>query len=122
MPHLTNYLAGKIAAQHFHGKFYLGAFISPPTPIANTGVEVNVGAYKRVPVAIDADHEKATNSGEVIFAVADAPWGDVVAVGVFDAPTGGNLLWFTPLEAPEAIGINHQLRIDHGFLQLLLNR
>ena len=121
MPFLSNYLAANIAKAHFAGSFQVGAFTTAPSNYM-PGVEVDGGSYARVDAVIDADRERATNDAEVIFGVATRPWGDVVAMGVFEPGADGKLLWFVSLDAPEAIGINHQLRIPRGALRLDLNR
>lgn len=44
-----------------------------------------------------------SNNGSVTFAAPTATWGIVGAVGVYDALTGGNLLFWAPLNVPKTI-------------------
>ena len=41
--------------------------------------------------------EQISNSGVVTFATPTANWGTVVAVGLYDAITAGNLLYFATI-------------------------
>lgn len=58
-----------------------------PVASASTGTEPGV-----VPV-------QATNGGVVAFPAATANWGTVIAFGLYDASTSGNLLWWDYLGA-----------------------
>lgn len=80
---------------------YLGLYTAAPTD-AGGGTEVSGGSYARVsvacadasfaaPVAGDGHTE---NSADITFATPTANWGAVLAAGVFDAASGGNLwIW-----------------------------
>ena len=78
---------------------YVGLFTAAPTD-AGGGTEVSGGSYARVATAglwnAAAGSAPATtsNSGAIQFPVATASWGTVIAIGVFDAATAGNLLWW----------------------------
>lgn len=80
---------------------HLGLFTVAPTD-AGGGTEVSGGSYARqalTPASWNAPSGGAcTNSGTITFPTASATWGTVVAFGLFDAPTGGNLLiWGVPV-------------------------
>ncbi len=119
MPFLTTYWTGELAKK-FSGQFYAAAFVVEPS-VNSPGVEVSGSAYKREPVIIEADAERATNAAEIAFEIASGEWGSVIAIGICDALKGGHLCWWSPNE-PEAIGLNHQLRVPKGRLQLRLNK
>lgn len=62
------------------------------------GTEVTGGAYARIAVTFGAYAAGAvTNSALVDFGTATANWGTVVASGIFDAVTAGNLLFYGAL-------------------------
>lgn len=52
---------------------------------------------------------------------ATAPWGTVVAVGVHDALTAGNLLWYGNLSASIAVGTGDSFTLNSGGLTLTLD-
>lgn len=71
---------------------YVALFTAAPTD-AGGGTEVSGGGYARQSVAFDAPSGGATtNSAQVSFTASGANFGDVVAVGLFDASSAGNLL------------------------------
>lgn len=73
------------------------------------GTEVTGGAYARVTYTNNATTWPAaaagakSNGAAITFAQATANWGTVVAVGVFDALTLGNLLYWATLTTNKAI-------------------
>lgn len=101
---------------------YVAAFTAAPTD-AGGGTEVTGGSYARVAVTNNATNFPAatgtspaskTNGTPVTFAVATAAWGTVVAGAVYDALTGGNLLYWGTLSANKTIDINDQLVFAAG--------
>ena len=115
MPGLTDYSAANVLA-YITGKtavptlptVYVGLFTTAPTSDSGvTGaVEVSGGSYARVatsgatwatPTASSGSEPAVTaaftaNASTITFPAAPANWGTAVAFGLFDAPTGGNLL------------------------------
>lgn len=95
----SNYLKNKIldhelgtAAYTKPTAVYVGLYNVVPTD-AGGGTEVSGGAYARQAMAFKAAVSGATeNSADVTFPTATANWGNIVAVGLFDAVTAGNLL------------------------------
>lgn len=77
-------------------------------PTASTaGTEVSGGSYARQPIAFAAPSTGDTqNPSLVTFPMATALWGSVVAMGVLDALSGGNLLYFGPLVTPKTVATN----------------
>jgi hypothetical protein len=115
MPGLTDYSSANVLA-YLTGKtampslptVYVGLFTTAPTSDSGvTGaVEVSGGAYARVatsgstwatPTASNGSEPATvagytTNAATITFPTSTASWGTVVAFGLFDASTGGNLL------------------------------
>ena len=76
---------------------YLALFTVAPG-VGGGGTEVSGGSYARQAVTFSAPASGATsNSGAITFPTATANWGTVVAWGLFDAATSGNLLLFGTL-------------------------
>jgi hypothetical protein len=87
---------------------WVALFTTAPTDSA-AGTEVTGGSYARVAKARGSTHfqrsgNQVTNKTLVTFPTATAPWGTVVAVGVLDAASGGNLIAWAPLPQPRTIG------------------
>lgn len=71
---------------------YLALYTVAPTD-AGGGTEVTGGGYARNACAFDAPvGNTISNTAEETWTASGAAYGTVVAVGVFDAITGGNLL------------------------------
>lgn len=86
---------------------YVGLFTSAPTTDASasyTGTEVSGNNYSRVAVASSTGWSaisggsttpsQISNASTITFPTPSGSWGTVVAIGVFDATTNGNLLWW----------------------------
>jgi len=96
---------------------YVGLFTTAPTTDASasyTGTEVSGGAYARVAVTSSTGWSAITggstapsqisNAGIITFPTPTVSWGTILAVGIFDAATTGNLLWWSTITS-QAIGI-----------------
>jgi len=95
---------------------YAGLFTSDPTD-AGTGTEVTGGSYVRMPVAFTSPTDGQTsNSADVLFPIATASWGTITHVGLYDAQSGGNLLFHAPLEFAKTINISSQFKIPQSYL------
>lgn len=126
MAAITNYLENKLIdwllrAQSFApgATTYVGLYTAAPTK-AGGGTEVSGGGYARVPttssLAAWAGTQAAgstavssgtggttSNNAAIQFAAPSANWGSVVALGVFDAASGGNLLLFGDLAQAKTV-------------------
>lgn len=111
---------------------YMALFTSDPTD-ANTGTEVSGNGYARVQVnqdgatqpywntLVDSAGAKLTdNNGQISFPKATGNWGTITHVGIFDAASGGNLLWHGALSPNKDIGTNDTVVFDDGDLDLTL--
>lgn len=92
---------------------------------AGGGTEVTGGSYARVQKATGSTHfqragNQVTNKTIVTFPTSTAPWGTVVAVGVLDAASGGNLVAWAPLAQPRVIGTGSTFTLpaNTGFTHL----
>jgi hypothetical protein len=99
---------------------YLALFTSDPTD-ANTGTEVTGGAYQRQQITFNAPTDgMVSNSNEILFPVATANWGTITHIGIFDAATGGNLLFYGAVITSKTISTNDQLKINVGDISITL--
>lgn len=91
---ITNWALGK-ASMPATTTRYLAAFTAVTDAEAGTGTEVSGGSYARVAVTTlmgTTSGGAITNTSAVEFAQATANWGNIVAVGLFDAATAGNAI------------------------------
>lgn len=102
---------------------YVALYTTAPTD-AGGGVEVSGGSYSRVAVTNNSTNWPATSGGtksngtSITFPTATASWGTVQAVGLLDAATGGNLLFWATLETPKSVGAGDTASFAAGALVL----
>ncbi len=95
---------------------YVALFTAAPS-VNGGGTEVTGGSYARQPAIFTAPvNGQCSNVADVLFPSATAAWGTVVAFGVYDASSGGNLLYFNNLSSPRNVQINDQVRYPSGQL------
>jgi len=84
---------------------------------AGGGTEVVGGGYVRQAATFGAPVDGvSSNTVAVIFPLATADWGDVVAYGIIDAATGGNLLYWADLTTTYPIFTSDQWKFPVGQL------
>lgn len=99
---------------------YIGLYTSDPGE-GNTGTEVIGGSYARVAVTFDAPSNGVSiNSASVTFPTATGTWGTISHIGILDALTTGNLLYYTPLDATKSITSGDVFTISTGNLSVTL--
>ena len=123
---LSDYLENKLL-DHFLGT----TAYTMPTPIyvalytvapndAGGGTEVTGGSYARQTATFDAAASGATqNTADIDF--VDMPACTVVAIGIHDALTSGNLLVHGTLTANKSLDAGDTLRIATGDLDISIN-
>jgi hypothetical protein len=85
------------------------------------GTELSGGSYARQSVTFSVTGDTASNTANVEWPAASANWGTVVAVGVFDASTAGNLLAYANLTTSRTVNSGDVFRILAGDLDITLN-
>jgi hypothetical protein len=96
---LDHVLGGAAMAYTAPTNIHVALFTVAPTD-SGGGTEVTGGSYARVQVTNNATNFPAASAGlkqngtAITFAQATADWGTVVAFGLFDASTSGNLLYW----------------------------
>jgi hypothetical protein len=97
---------------------YVGLYTVAPTD-AGGGTEVSGGSYARQAVTLAAASAGATqNSSDITFPTATADWGTIVAAGLFDASTAGNLLAWNNLTASKTVNSGDTFKITAGSLTI----
>lgn len=126
MAAMSDFLENKIIDQVFRGQaytfpatIYVGLFTTSPSDTAG-GTEVSGNNYSRVAVTSSLANWAGTqgsgttvastgntgvtsNNTQITFTTPSANWGTVVAFGMFDAATGGNLLLYGTLTLAKTV-------------------
>lgn len=106
---------------------YIGLFSTTPTANTGSGTEVSGSSYARQTVAstawstisqnADTIHDQITNSNAITFpAVTSTPY-TVTGIGVWDASSAGNLLWYQAVTS-QAVSVGNQYQVAAGQLAL----
>lgn len=100
---------------------YAALFTVAPSDTGG-GTEVSGGAYARQSMAfsVSGTGTLATNSAAVEYPTATADYGTVVAVGIFDASTSGNLLAYANLTANKTVASGDVFRFNAGEVDITL--
>jgi hypothetical protein len=100
--------------------WYLALYTVAPTDTGG-GTEVSGTAYVRKAATFTVSGNTASNSAAVEWPTAGGSWGTVVAVGVFDALSGGNLIAYGNLTTSKTIDTGDVFRIPAGDLDITLD-
>lgn len=127
MSAISNYLENKLIDSTLRGisftapaQVYLGLFTTDPTD-AGTGTEVAGAGYARRQITFGAPTDgAAVNNADVLFPVATASWGTIAYIGVYDALTGGNLLYYGSIVTSKTINLDDQLKVSTGDITITL--
>lgn len=100
---------------------YLALYTTDPTK-ANTGNEVSIGGYARTPITFATPTNGATsNAATVTFPAATTSWGTIAYFAIFDAPTGGNMLYFGSLTSSVSIATGNTFVAQTGAITVTLS-
>ncbi len=128
---LSDFLENKLL-EHSTGKAswttptntYLALFTVAPTD-STGGTEASAGNYARLQISWgSASSGSISNNANLRFpatGTATADYGTIVAIGIFDASTGGNLLWYGDLSATVTINSGETYTITSGGITLSLS-
>jgi hypothetical protein len=129
MAGFSDYLEDKVLDHVFGGvaytapsTLYVALYTVAPTDTGG-GTEVSGGAYARQTATFSVsgtDPTTASNTAAIEYPTATADYGTVVAVGVFDALTSGNLLAYANLTASKVVSSGDIFRFNTGDLDITL--
>lgn len=126
MSAMTNYLANKVldhtlatTAYTMPTTVYAALFTAAPS-VAGGGTEATGNAYARVAASFGAAaNEDASNDVAVTFPTpAGGDWGTITHWGLFDALTGGNMLYQNPLTTSKVTGAGDPVQFPIGALTI----
>lgn len=98
--------------------WYIGLFTSA-TGDAGTGTELSTGGYARQAVTFSVTGDTASNTAQIDF-VSSGDWANITHVAVFDASTGGNMLFHGALTTPRDPASGDTVRFAASALTLTL--
>ena len=129
MAGFSDYLEDKVLDHVFGGTaytapttLYVALYTVAPTDTGG-GTEVSGGAYARQTAAFTVSGTNpttASNSAAIEYPTATADYGTVVAVGIFDALSGGNLLAYANLDTSKVVSTGDVFRFNTGDLDITL--
>jgi hypothetical protein len=102
---------------------YLALFTSA-TADAGTGTEMSGGGYARQAVTLTAatlGAGECSNSNALTFTISGVDPAPFTHGGIFDALSGGNMLWHGPLTASKDLGDGDSIVFAAGELDFALN-
>lgn len=129
MSGFSDYLEDKVLDHVFGGNaysapstLYVALYTVAPSDTGG-GTEVSGGAYARQTGAFTVSGTNpttATNSAAIEYPIATANYGTVVAVGILDASSSGNLLAYSTLDASKVVSSGDVFRFNAGDLDITL--
>ena len=103
------------------GPYWFGLFTVAPEE-TGCGTEVSGGAYARQQVTFgDPSSGTMKNSATIKVPTVTGSWGTAVAWGLFDAATGGDLVWYGEITTPKELLAGDIYRIATGNLTLTMD-
>jgi hypothetical protein len=124
MSAMSDYLEDALAGHLFHGTaltqptLYVALFTDDPTD-ADTGTEATSGSYARkAHTAWTKASGVASNTTAVTFPVATGTWGTITHFGIYDAASGGNLLFHGALDESKTITNGETFQFDATYLSV----
>ena len=128
MAEFTNYLENKLLDHVLNNAsftspttVYVGLFTAAPTD-TTSGTEVSGGSYARQILSVStASSGVVTSDADITFPQATGSWGTIVALGIHDALSSGNLLMYTDLTTSKVIETGDILKVSSGSLTVTLD-
>ena len=129
MAGFSDYLEDKVLEHVFGGNaysapstLYVALYTSAPSDTGG-GTEVSGGGYVRKTSTFNVSGTNpttASNASAVEYPTATANYGTVVAVGIFDASSSGNLLAYANLTTSKVVSTGDVFRFNTGDLDVTL--
>ena len=123
MDEMSDYLKNKLLNLTLNGTAFAGMnnpYVSlntaDPTPAGDLSTEVSATgtSYVRMPasfIVATGTSGLVDTDADTTFPAATAAWGTVSYIGLWDASIGGNMLYYTALDAAKVIDIGDVFKI-----------
>lgn len=102
--------------------WYLALYSAAPSD-SGGGTEISGSGYSRQSVSWDAASGTGgttSNSGNVTFTASGGNFGNVTHIGIFDASSGGNLLWHGAMAAAKQVNSGDSIQFATGSIDLTI--
>ena len=127
MAAMSNYLENKVLdyvlrdqADWAPAAVYLSLHTADPTD-AGTGAECSGGSYARQAITFNAAHATAgTIDNSSVEEFTNMPACTVTHIGIWDAASSGNLLFYGAVTASKAVGAGDTISLSAGSLDITL--
>ena len=129
MSGFSDYLEDKVLDHVFGGNaftapttLYVALYTVAPSDTGG-GTEVSGGAYARQTgtfTVSGTNPTTASNTAAIEYPTATANYGTVVAVGILDASSSGNLLAYSTLDSSKVVSSGDGFRFNAGDLDITL--
>ena len=129
MSGFSDYLEDKVLDHVFGGNaftapttLYVALYTVAPSDTGG-GTEVSGGAYARQTgtfTVSGTNPTTASNTAAIEYPTATANYGTVVAVGILDASSSGNLLAYSTLDSSKVVSSGDVFRFNAGDLDITL--
>lgn len=103
---------------------YVALFSADPTKAGILTNELTGNGYARKSFtmpAVTSGQASVASNADVVFNTATGTWATATHVGIMDASTAGNMLWFGPLGTAKTVTANDVFRVLSGNLTTGLN-
>lgn len=118
----TNFTAPAVADLH------MALFTADPTDANVTAGEITAAWYARKPTgswtspsATGTGETESTNTSAITFDSVTNVQVTVTHIGIYDAPTAGNLLYLTALDAPKTLDVGDVISFATGAVAVQLD-
>lgn len=101
---------------------HLALFTAAPSD-SGGGTECSGNGYSRQSVSFDAatgTGGTTSNSGAVTFTASGGNFGNVTHIGIFDASSGGNLIWHGAMAASKQVNSGDSIQFAQGSIDLTI--
>lgn len=101
---------------------HLALFTAAPSD-SGGGTECSGNGYSRQSVSFDAatgTGGTTSNSGAVTFTASGGNFGNVTHIGIFDASSGGNLIWHGAMAASKQVNAGDSIQFATGSIDLTI--
>lgn len=102
--------------------WYVALYTAAPSD-SGGGTEVSGNGYSRQAVTFAAATSPGgttSNTGDISFTASGGNWGTITHIGIFDASSGGNLLWHGVMTASKIVNDGDTLEFSTGNIDLTI--
>lgn len=102
------------------GPFWIALFNTTPTD-STPGIEVPGASYVRQSMTFIRVDSDLSNDTQIQFPTATEDWGLISGIGIFDAASAGQLIWYDDLNTQKTISEGDTALYPIGFSTLNLD-